>query len=72
MMDFPGKDLIKDPMLDLYYQIEIKAEPQDIWPWIQQVGYHRGGWYIDTQEQWSRSRTHSRAVECEKAERGRD
>ena len=48
MMDFPGKDLIKDPMLDLYYQIEIKAEPEDIWPWIQQIGYHRGGWYIDT------------------------
>ena len=48
MMDFPGKDLIKDPMLDLYYQIEIEAEPQDIWPWIQQVGYNRGGWYIDT------------------------
>ena len=48
MMDFPGKDLIKDPMLDLYYEIEIEAKPEAIWPWIQQVGYHRGGWYIDT------------------------
>ena len=48
MMDFPGKDLIKDPMLELYYDIEIQAEPEEIWPWIQQVGYHRGGWYIDT------------------------
>jgi len=48
MMDFPGKDLIKDPMLDLCYDIEIEADPKNIWPWIQQVGYHRGGWYIDT------------------------
>jgi hypothetical protein len=47
-MDFPGKDLIKDPMLELFYDIEIQAEPEEIWPWILQIGYHRGGWYIDT------------------------
>jgi hypothetical protein len=47
-MEFPGQDLIKDPMQDLYYEIEIEAEPEIIWPWIKQVGYHRGGWYIDT------------------------
>lgn len=47
-MDFPGKDLIKEPMLELYYDIDIHADPGDIWPWLQQVGYHRGGWYIDT------------------------
>ena len=29
-MDFPGKDLIKDPMLELYYDIEIQAEPEEI------------------------------------------
>jgi hypothetical protein len=48
MMDFPGRDLIKEPMLELHYDIEIEAAPEDIWPWIQQFGYHRGGWYIDT------------------------
>lgn len=47
-MNFPNKDLIKEPMLDLYYEIEISAKPAEIWPWIKQVGYHRGGWYIDT------------------------
>ena len=30
MMDFPGKDLIKDPMLELYYDIEIEAAPEEI------------------------------------------
>ncbi len=35
-------------MLDLRYEIEINGRPGDIFPWIKQVGYHRGGWYIDT------------------------
>lgn len=47
-MDFPGKNRIQDPVLDLYYEIEIEANPEQIWPWLKQMGYHRGGWYIDT------------------------
>jgi hypothetical protein len=47
-MDFPGEGLIKDPMLDFYYEIDTGGTPGEIWPWIQQMGYHRGGWYIDT------------------------
>ena len=47
-MEFPNKDLIKELMLDLRYEIDIDAKPADIWPWLKQVGYHRGGWYIDT------------------------
>jgi len=47
-MEFPNKDLIKELMLDLRYEIDIEASPADIWPWLKQVGYHRGGWYIDT------------------------
>jgi len=47
-MEFPGKDFIRNPLLELIYKIEIQAQPEDIWPWIIQVGYHRAGWYIDT------------------------
>lgn len=47
-MDFPGNSFITNPMVDLRYEIDIRAGPPEIWPWIQQVGYHRGGWYIDT------------------------
>lgn len=47
-MEFPGKDRIQNPILELYYEIDIQAKPEDIWPWIKQVGYHRAGWYIDT------------------------
>lgn len=48
MMQFPGKARIQDPALDLRYEIEIAASPHEIWPWLKQMGYHRGGWYIDT------------------------
>jgi hypothetical protein len=47
-MQFPGEYRIHDPVLDLCYEIEIGAKPREIWPWIVQMGYHRGGWYIDT------------------------
>lgn len=47
-MEFPGKRFIQNPMIDLYYEIDIAAAPEVIWPWLRQVGYHRAGWYIDT------------------------
>jgi hypothetical protein len=47
-MEFPGQEFIQDPIYDLRYEIDIAAAPGDIWPWIVQMGYHRGGWYIDT------------------------
>jgi hypothetical protein len=47
-LNFPNAHLIENPMGDLYYDIEIDADPQQIWPWLIQFGYHRGGWYIDT------------------------
>ena len=47
-MEFPNPDLIKNPMVDLRYEIEIHTRPADVFPWLKQVGYHRGGWYIDT------------------------
>lgn len=45
---FPGANIIKEPVLDLCYEIDIQAAPEKIWPWLKQLGYHRGGWYIDT------------------------
>lgn len=44
---YPGDDIVINPLIHLTYSIEIAAEPADIWPWLIQVGYHRGGWYID-------------------------
>lgn len=44
---YPGDDIVDNPVIQLTHQIEISAEPARIWPWLVQVGYHRGGWYID-------------------------
>lgn len=44
---YPGDEIVTDPIIQLTYQIEIESRPAEIWPWLVQVGYHRGGWYID-------------------------
>ena len=41
----PGDDLIADPGLVTDRAITIHAPTQDVWPWVVQMGYHRGGWY---------------------------
>jgi hypothetical protein len=47
-IEFPGRRFIADPIIDWRYEIEIQAGPAAVWPWLRQLGYHRGGWYIDT------------------------
>ncbi|HEX3327226.1 MAG TPA: hypothetical protein VHV50_09545 [Actinomycetota bacterium] len=41
----PGDDLIPDPRLTTNHATTIKATPEEIWPWLVQLGWHRGGWY---------------------------
>ena len=42
-----GDDVIPHPMLETTHAITIKADAATIWPWLVQMGYHRGGWYSD-------------------------
>ena len=44
---FIGDDVIPHPMLETTHGITINANPATIWPWLVQMGYHRGGWYSD-------------------------
>jgi hypothetical protein len=41
----PGDDIVSHPKGRTTHGITIQAPPQEIWPWIVQMGYHRGGWY---------------------------
>lgn len=41
----PGDDLVKDPRLVTNHATTIEASAEDIWPWLVQMGWNRGGWY---------------------------
>jgi hypothetical protein len=41
----PGDDVIPNPRFITNHGITVRAPARDIWPWIVQMGYHRGGWY---------------------------
>jgi hypothetical protein len=41
----PGDSAVQDPTFNATRGITIHAPPADIWPWLVQMGYHRGGYY---------------------------
>lgn len=41
----PGDELVPEPFLVCTHATTIAAPPEAIWPWLVQVGWHRGGWY---------------------------
>jgi hypothetical protein len=38
-------DLVDGPSIVTNHAITIAARAEDVWPWLVQVGWHRGGWY---------------------------
>ena len=42
---FPGDDIMPDPTTVWNRGITIEASPSEIWPWLVQMGYGRGGFY---------------------------
>jgi hypothetical protein len=41
----PGDEIVKRPIFDATRVVTIYARPEDIWPWIVQIGFGRAGWY---------------------------
>jgi hypothetical protein len=41
----PGDDIVPDPQTVVTRGITIPVTPEEVWPWLVQVGWHRGGWY---------------------------
>ena len=41
----PGDPFIVDPTHSATHAVTVDAPPGDIWPWLVQMGYHRGGLY---------------------------
>jgi hypothetical protein len=45
--ELPGDGIVADPMWQSTRAITINAPPQQVWPWLVQMGFpsHRAGWY---------------------------
>jgi hypothetical protein len=41
----PGDEIVSEPMIVTDRAITIGAPPEHVWPWIVQMGWHRGAWY---------------------------
>ena len=41
----PGDLVVAHPSLVTNHAVTIDAPPSSVWPWLVQMGWHRGGWY---------------------------
>jgi hypothetical protein len=41
----PGDEVVDRPQIVATHAATLPAPPERIWPWLVQVGWHRGGWY---------------------------
>ena len=41
----PGDDIVPRPQFVITHAITIEAPAAAVWPWLVQMGWHRGGWY---------------------------
>jgi hypothetical protein len=41
----PGDEVVEDPTFNATRAVTIRARPEEIWPWIVQIGVNRAGWY---------------------------
>jgi hypothetical protein len=41
----PGDEMVSSPKLQTTHAITIDAPPEDVWPWLVQMGWGRAGWY---------------------------
>jgi hypothetical protein len=52
-MTVPGDDIVPDANLVFDRRAAIPGTPEQVWPWIVQLGKDRGGWYLPARvERW--------------------
>jgi proline iminopeptidase len=59
---YPGAELVPDAKRSPTMAVTIKAPPEQVWPWLVQLGWDRGGWYswdlLDNAGRQSATRVH--------------
>jgi deazaflavin-dependent oxidoreductase (nitroreductase family) len=53
-MPLPGDDLVPFPLVQTTHAVTIDAPPEQVWPWLVQLGHGRAGFYSDSRL-WDRS-----------------
>lgn len=43
--ELPGDHIVRHPVFDATRAVTVNGPPEDIWPWIVQIGFHRAGFY---------------------------
>ena len=41
----PGDDLVPEAKMTLTHALTINVAPEEVWPWLVQIGHKRAGWY---------------------------
>lgn len=41
----PGDDIVRRPTFNATRGVTVHARPEDLWPWMVQIGCMRAGWY---------------------------
>jgi len=42
----PGDDLVPDPDITMDRAFDLAGSPEQVWPWLVQLGKQRAGWYL--------------------------
>lgn len=46
MLELPGDDLVPDAAWVIDRRLDFAASPEQVWPWLVQLGQARAGWYL--------------------------
>lgn len=41
----PGDEIVEHPWFDATRAVTVQARPEQIWPWLAQIGFRKAGWY---------------------------
>ena len=45
LREMPGDEIVANPTFSATRAVEIDADPEEVWPWIVQIGYRKAGFY---------------------------
>jgi hypothetical protein len=43
--EMPGDEIVTDPVFNATRAVTVNARPEEVWPWLVQIGFGRAGWY---------------------------